>query len=74
MNVSRLVLLFTSYLLLCTSTALYAMNPQIRITTNLGVIDVELYADKAPQTVKNILGQFQQEPILFSFCHLNKSP
>jgi cyclophilin family peptidyl-prolyl cis-trans isomerase len=54
MKVSRLILLFTSYLLLCTSTA-YAANPQIRITTNLGVIDVELYADKAPQTVKNIL-------------------
>lgn len=55
MKVSRLIVLFTSYLLLCTSTALYAANPQIRITTNLGVIDVELYADKAPQTVKNIL-------------------
>jgi cyclophilin family peptidyl-prolyl cis-trans isomerase len=30
-------------------------NPHVRITTNLGVIEVELFADKAPETVKNFL-------------------
>lgn len=32
------------------------MNPQVRITTNLGAIDVELFSDKAPVTVENFLG------------------
>jgi cyclophilin family peptidyl-prolyl cis-trans isomerase len=31
------------------------LNPQVRITTNLGVIELELFADKAPETVKNFL-------------------
>jgi cyclophilin family peptidyl-prolyl cis-trans isomerase len=30
-------------------------NPQVRITTNLGIIDLELFADKAPVSVKNFL-------------------
>jgi cyclophilin family peptidyl-prolyl cis-trans isomerase len=30
-------------------------NPKVRLTTNLGAIEVELYADKAPGTVKNFL-------------------
>ncbi len=34
-------------------------NPQIRITTNLGVIEAELYADKAPGTVSNFLNYVQ---------------
>jgi len=34
---------------------LQAANPQIRISTNHGNIDAELFTDKAPQTVKNIL-------------------
>ena len=33
----------------------YAANPQIRITTNKGIIEAELYADKAPGTVASIL-------------------
>jgi cyclophilin family peptidyl-prolyl cis-trans isomerase len=35
--------------------AVQAANPAIRISTNLGVIEAELYADKAPITVKNFL-------------------
>ncbi len=34
-------------------------NPQVRITTNLGVIEAELYADKAPGTVSNFLNYVQ---------------
>jgi cyclophilin family peptidyl-prolyl cis-trans isomerase len=30
-------------------------NPQVRLTTNVGVIELELYPDKAPETVKNFL-------------------
>jgi len=32
-----------------------ANRPKVRITTNLGAIDFELYADKAPITVANFL-------------------
>lgn len=30
-------------------------NPHVRLATNLGTIELELYADKAPGTVKNFL-------------------
>ncbi len=33
-----------------------AAGPQVRLTTNLGAIELELDADKAPATVKNFLG------------------
>jgi len=32
------------------------VNPQVRMTTSLGVIDIELDAGKAPKTVANFLG------------------
>jgi peptidyl-prolyl cis-trans isomerase A (cyclophilin A) len=32
-----------------------ANNPKVRITTSLGVIEAELYADKAPHTVANFV-------------------
>jgi cyclophilin family peptidyl-prolyl cis-trans isomerase len=32
------------------------MNPQVRMTTSMGVIEVELDAGKAPKTVTNFLG------------------
>jgi cyclophilin family peptidyl-prolyl cis-trans isomerase len=35
-------------------------NPQVRITTNMGVIEAELYADKAPLTVKNVLSYVER--------------
>jgi cyclophilin family peptidyl-prolyl cis-trans isomerase len=35
-------------------------NPQVRITTNMGVIEAELYADKAPLTVKNFLSYVER--------------
>ncbi len=38
----------------------HAANPQVRITTNLGVIEAELYADKAPLTVKNFLSYVER--------------
>ncbi len=33
-----------------------AAHPQLRLTTSLGAIELELYPDKAPLTVKNFLG------------------
>ncbi len=33
-----------------------AVHPQLRLTTSLGAIELELYPDKAPLTVKNFLG------------------
>ena len=33
-----------------------AMNPQVRMTTSLGIIEIELDAGKAPKTVANFLG------------------
>jgi len=33
-----------------------AVNPQVRLTTSLGVIELELDAGKAPRTVANFLG------------------
>ncbi len=37
-----------------------SVNPQVRITTNMGIIEAELYADKAPLTVKNILSYVER--------------
>ncbi len=33
----------------------FAANPQVELKTNMGVITLELYADKAPKTVENFL-------------------
>jgi peptidyl-prolyl cis-trans isomerase A (cyclophilin A)/peptidyl-prolyl cis-trans isomerase B (cyclophilin B) len=35
--------------------AAQAANPQVRITTSMGVVEAELYPDKAPKTVANFL-------------------
>lgn len=37
------------------SVAVHAANPQVRITTNMGLIEAELYPDKAPKTVANFI-------------------
>ena len=52
----RLVLLLAA--LLCMTPALAANkapNPLVRLTTSLGVIEIELYPAKAPATVKNFI-------------------
>jgi cyclophilin family peptidyl-prolyl cis-trans isomerase len=46
--------------LLAHSAERQRIPPQIRITTNLGVIEAELYPDKAPRTVKNFLGYVER--------------
>ena len=51
---------------LLAATSLYAAdkaateNPKIRLTTSLGAIELELNADKAPQTVKNFLAYVER--------------
>ena len=47
----RLLVLFA----LTFSLAAQAANPQVEIRTNMGVMVLELYPDKAPETVKNFL-------------------
>ena len=47
--------------LLLSSTVAVAANPQVQLKTNLGTITVELYPDKAPQTVKNFLEYVQSD-------------
>ena len=42
-------------------TIAFAANPQVELKTNLGIITVELYPDKAPQTVKNFLEYVQSD-------------
>ncbi|PXV84302.1 peptidyl-prolyl cis-trans isomerase A (cyclophilin A)/peptidyl-prolyl cis-trans isomerase B (cyclophilin B) [Nitrosomonas eutropha] len=37
------------------ATSVFAANPKVEIKTNLGAIQIELYADQAPKTVKNFL-------------------
>ncbi|MGH8759830.1 MAG: peptidylprolyl isomerase, partial [Burkholderiales bacterium] len=46
---------------LLSSTIAIAANPQVELKTNLGTITVELYPDKAPQTVKNFLEYVQSD-------------
>ena len=45
---------------LLASFSLSAASPQVEIKTNMGAITVELYPDKAPDTVKNFL-QYAQD-------------
>jgi cyclophilin family peptidyl-prolyl cis-trans isomerase len=52
----RLVLMLAA--LLCLTPVIAAdkaPNPLVRLTTSLGVIEIELYPDKAPVTVKNFI-------------------
>lgn len=37
------------------SVTVHAANPQVRMTTSMGVVEAELYPDKAPKTVANFL-------------------
>lgn len=41
---------------LALSGAALAANPSVRMSTSLGEVEMELYADKAPISVKNFLG------------------
>jgi cyclophilin family peptidyl-prolyl cis-trans isomerase len=38
------------------ATVALAANPSVRMTTSLGDVEMELYADKAPVSVRNFLG------------------
>lgn len=47
-------LFLVSVILMC-SLACFGANPKVMIETNMGEIEVELFEDKAPITVKNFL-------------------
>lgn len=51
---ATLTSLFAASLLFCLPTL--AANPRVLLETNMGNIEVELFADKAPKSVKNFLG------------------
>ena len=51
MRIFQLFVLMTFFL----SMTVYANNPEIKIKTNLGIVTLELYSEKAPKTVENFL-------------------
>ncbi|SFU68933.1 peptidyl-prolyl cis-trans isomerase A (cyclophilin A)/peptidyl-prolyl cis-trans isomerase B (cyclophilin B) [Nitrosomonas eutropha] len=52
--VTTTTLFFTLYLTML-ATSVFSANPKVEIKTNLGAIQIELYADQAPKTVENFL-------------------
>lgn len=50
-----LTITFTFTFTFFSSMAVYANNPEIKIKTNLGVVTLELYPEKAPKTVENFV-------------------
>jgi peptidyl-prolyl cis-trans isomerase B (cyclophilin B) len=46
---------------LCFSSLLLAKNPTIILETSQGLIELELYQDKAPETVRNFLNYVDQK-------------
>jgi len=54
----KLLITFLFTTLLTIST--YAANPKVEIKTNMGIMTVELYPDKAPKTVENFLGYVKE--------------
>lgn len=50
---------FIALFTLLASFSLGAATPQVEIRTNMGVIMIELYPDRAPETVKNFLQYVQ---------------
>ena len=62
MKHATLALLAALALPLCVSAAEPAkpVNPQVRMTTSLGVVEIELDAAKAPNTVANFIGYVEK--------------
>lgn len=53
--------LLSAFILLASiSSSVYAANPRVIMTTNLGAITIELNAEKAPKTVGNFLNYVQK--------------
>ena len=48
--------LLVSLLAIAISTGAYAANPKVEFATNMGSIVIEVYPEKAPETVGNFLG------------------
>ena len=56
MNKRLVLFLVLAITIGCSPAVLAAKETQVRISTSVGDIDLVLYADKAPVTVKNFLG------------------
>jgi peptidyl-prolyl cis-trans isomerase A (cyclophilin A)/peptidyl-prolyl cis-trans isomerase B (cyclophilin B) len=56
--IGRIIMLARLFavLTLCASAAAHAGNPVVELKTSQGAMTLELYPDKAPETVKNFLG------------------
>lgn len=60
-KVAASAILFFTLCLAMLTTSVFAANPSVEIKTNLGAIQVELYADKAPKTVENFLNYVKDD-------------
>lgn len=73
---SSLIALLVIFLGGCTSPA--TKNPRIEIRTKIGNIEVELFADKAPQTVKSILSYidsgFYKDASFYRVLNMDNQP
>lgn len=60
-KVAASAILFFTLCLAMLTTSVFAANPSVEIKTNLGAIQIELYADKAPKTVENFLNYVKDD-------------
>lgn len=60
-KVAAPAILFFTLCLAMLTTSVFAANPSVEIKTNLGAIQIELYADKAPKTVENFLNYVKDD-------------
>ena len=61
MSKLRCCLILVLAVVLPLNYALAEELPKVRMTTSLGVIDIELFSDKTPRTVKNFLNYVNKE-------------
>ena len=66
--VTATTLFFTLYLTML-ATSVFSANPKVEIKTNLGAIQIELYADQAPKTVENFLSYVNDDYYTSTIFH-----
>lgn len=61
--------LLTCFAMLFATNIVVHANPMVKMTTNQGEIEIELYADKAPKTVENFLGYVKKKQYTNTIFH-----